>query len=85
MSLTLHKVASSHDDVIDDAGAGSVVFTFVCDDVSKLVTSSSINRSSSVAAGRSIESSEVKYAGHSWTVVCTRKVSYVHNYTHRTS
>jgi len=76
MSLTLHKVTSCQSDVIDDSDAGHV-FTFVCDDVSKLVTSSSINRSSSLStpAAKSIESSEVKYAGHSWTVVFTRKVS----------
>jgi len=66
MSLTLHKVTCQND--ADDVDAGHV-FTFVWDDVTKLQLTSS---STSV---RSIESSEVKYAGHSWTIVSTRKVS----------
>jgi len=69
MSLTLHKVTSHSDSADIDAGH---VFTFVWDDVARIQLTSSSTSSSIV---RSIESSEVKYGGHSWTVVCTRKVS----------
>jgi len=67
MSLTLHKVTCQYD--ADDVDTGHV-FTFVWDDVTKLmqVTSSTV---------RSVESNEVKFAGHSWSVVCTKKVSHV--------
>ena len=69
MSLILHKVACQSD--ADDIDTGHV-FTFVWDDVARLqMTSSSV---------RSVESSEVKYAGHVWSVVCTRKVS-LHSHT----
>jgi len=70
MSLTLHKVTCQND--VDDVDVGHV-FTFVWDDVAKL------QLTSSWSSVRSIESSEVKYAGHSWTIVCTRKVSFVLN------
>jgi len=69
MSLTLHKVTCQHD-VTDDVDAGHV-FTFVWDDVAKLLQMTS----SSTSSVRSVESGEVKYGGHSWSVVCTRKVS----------
>jgi len=70
MSLTLHKVAAGPCDG-DVIAAAEHVFTFVWDDVARLaVTSSTVT--SSV---RSVESSEVKHAGHAWTVVVTRKVS----------
>ena len=68
MSLTLHKVTTSQNDVTDDVDAGHV-FTFVWDDVARLQMTSS-------STVRSIESSEVKYAGHTWTFVCTRKVRF---------
>ena len=71
MSLTLHKVTTSQNDVTDDVDAGHV-FTFVWDDVAKL----GLQLTSSV---RSVESNEVKYAGHSWTIVCTRKVAALHS------
>ena len=72
MTLTLHKVASCGD-VSDDVDSGHV-FTFVWDDVARQrgVTSSSSTSSSF----RTVESGEIKYGGHSWTVVvcCTAKV-----------
>jgi len=71
MSLTLHKVTCPSDDP-DDVDTGHV-FTFVWDDVIKPhhVTSSPMTSS------KSVESSEVKYAGHVWTVVATtRKVGH---------
>jgi len=67
MSLMLHKVTSQND-VTDDVDVGHV-FTFVWDDVAKLLVTSSVTV-------RSVESSEVKYGGHSWSIVCTRKVSH---------
>jgi len=80
MSLTLHKVSAGPCDG-DVIAAAEHVFTFVWDDVARLavtsstVTSSSVTSSTVTSAVRSVESSEVKHAGHAWTVVVTRKVS----------
>ena len=75
MSLTLHKVAAGPCDG-DVIAAAEHVFTFVWDDVARLaVTSSSVTSSTVTSSVRSVESSEVKHAGHAWTVVVTRKVS----------
>jgi len=69
MSLTLHKVTTGqYDMTAEDLDTGHV-FTFVWDDVTRLQTMTS----SSV---RSIESNEVKFGGHSWSVVVTSKVSH---------
>ena len=86
MTLMLHKAAVF--DAAEGDASCRQTFTFVLDNIHKFIGESArshsfmnhshYNRSDSGcgsgSGGGCVESNEINYGGHTWTVVCARKV-----------